>query len=56
MPFFTSGTPNIKGLEDKIEELHRSLKKKWWEKTWIQAITFIGTIICIIVALYGFFK
>ena len=48
MPFVSSGTPNIKNLEDKIDKLHESVNRKWWEKTWIQLIGLIGAIVGII--------
>lgn len=56
MPFASGGSPNIQGLENKVEKLHELLnKKKWWEQTWVQVIALIGSVAGII-GLYSFFK
>lgn len=56
MPFASSGSPNMQGLENKVEKLHELLnERKWWEKTWVQAIALIGAVAGII-SLYSFFE
>ncbi|HEU0080612.1 MAG TPA: hypothetical protein VFQ72_01115 [Candidatus Paceibacterota bacterium] len=56
MAFATNGTPNMKGLEDKVEKLQELLKKRrWWETTWVQIIAFIGAVAGI-VSLYTLFE
>ncbi len=45
MPFASNGPTNTRDLEDKIEKLQRSVTRKWWENTWIQAFILISAVV-----------
>ena len=45
MPFASSGLPNLKNLENKVDDLHKLInKRRWWEHTWVQAIALIKNV------------